>query len=77
MRYYAVRTDKKKLKGAKLTALDKTILDGCGDTGLNFTKVLKAGKPFINQFGKREFATTEDILVSIRKLQKLELLERR
>lgn len=76
MRYYAVR-DRKKLKEAKLTALDKTILDRCGDIGLNIVRILKAGKPYISQSGGKEFATTTDIVAAVRKLQKLELLERR
>lgn len=76
MRYYATN-DRRKSKEArdKLTSLDKAILSKCsGGEGVNVIRVLKAGKPFINDRGRKQFATTDDILASVRKLQRFGLL---
>ena len=77
MKYYTT-TDKKALKAAKdkLTSLDRAILEKC-EIGMNILRVLKAGKPFVDQLGKHEFASTNEILEEVSKLQKLRLLERR
>jgi len=76
MKYFAV-LDKKKLKEAKLTALDWAILRKCDGIGMHVTRLIKAGKPYLNSAGSKEFATTDDIVTAIRKLQKLGFLERR
>lgn len=71
MKYYLVN-DKKILKTASLTLLDKAILEKCKQGAMNVTRLIKAGKPY-----NRNFATTEEVLASLEKLQKLGLLERR
>ena len=79
MRYFTAN-DRKKSKETKgsLTSLDKAVLNKCGGgEGVNIVRVLKAGKPFVNDRGRKQFATTDDILASVRKLEKLELLSRR
>ena len=75
MKYYFIK-DKKALKEANLTPLDKAILDKCRVAGMNFTRLLKAGKPYPLGSG-RCFATTREIVNSVEKLQRLGLLERR
>ena len=77
MKYYVVN-DKKKLKETKdkLNALDRAILDKCDRIGMNIIRVIKAGKPYVDR-GSRQFATTDEVLSSVRKLQKLGILERR
>ena len=76
MRYYATN-DRRKSEEArdKLTSLDKAVLNKCnGGEGVNVIRVLKAGKPFTNDMGRKQFATTGDVLASIRKLQRFGLL---
>lgn len=75
MKYYTVN-DRKARKEAKLTLLDKAILEKCKEAGMNITRVIKAGKPYLVGTSK-QFATTEEVLTSVEKLQKLGLLERR
>ena len=77
MKYYTV-SNRGKMKEAKdkLNSLDRAILAKC-EVGMNIVRVLKAGKPFINKFGNKEFATTNEILASVSKLEKLGVLERR
>jgi len=76
-KFYAAK-DKKAMKAAKdkLTALDMAILAKC-ERGMNIVRVLKAGKPYINKYGRKEFATTDEILATVKKLEKLGVLERR
>lgn len=77
MKYYT--TDNGKLLRSKkdeLTSLDRAILEKC-KIGMNIVRVLKAGKPYYNQRGERRFATTDEILAAVSKLQGLKLLERR
>lgn len=78
MKYYVV-SDRKKRKEAKdkLNSLDRAILTKCGSIGMNIIRVIKAGKPFVNKFGGKEFATTDEVLASVSKLEKLGVLERR
>lgn len=70
--------DKKAMKEAKdkLTMLDLAILTKC-EISMNIVRVLKAGKPYINKYGRKEFATTDEILAAVKKLEKLGVLERR
>lgn len=75
MKYYLIK-DKKALKEAKLTSLDKAILGKCEVAGMNITRLIKAGKPYSIEHS-RHFATTSEIVTSVEKLQKLGLLERR
>lgn len=75
MKYYYVK-DKKVLKTASLTLLDKAILEKCKEAGMNVTRLIKAGKPYCIGTSKC-FATTDEVLASLEKLQKLGLLERR
>lgn len=77
MRYFTVN-DKKRLKEVKgkLNALDRAILTKCDGIGMNILRVIKAGKPYVDR-GSKQFATTDDILRAVSKLQKLGLLERR
>ena len=75
MKYYYIK-DKKALKEAKLVPLDKVILEKCKDDGMNISRLLKAGKPYTIGSSKY-FATTQDVISSVNKLQRLGLLERR
>lgn len=77
MKYYTMH-DRKAMKAAqeKLTSLDRAILEKC-EIGMNIIRCIKAGKPFINKGGSKEFATTDEVLRSVERLQKLELLEKR
>jgi len=83
MKYYSVnfkglklkRDAKKELLGS-LTALDKAVLKSA-EHGNHITGLLRSGKPFVNKFGVREFASTNSIVNAIGKLEKLKLLERR
>jgi len=74
---YFTLNDKRKFREAKdkLTSLDRAVLSRCNeDGGVNVIRVLKAGKPFVNDMGRKQFATTGDILASVRKLQRLGIL---
>jgi len=75
MKYYYIK-DKKVLKDAKLTLLDKTLLEKCKECGISVIRLIKAGKPY--HIGSSKcFATTDEVLASLEKLQRLGLLERR
>jgi len=75
VKYYFVK-DKKALKEAKLTLLDKAILEKCKIGAMNITRLIKAGKPY-SLGSSKGFATTQEVLESVEKLQKLGLLDRR
>jgi len=75
MKYYFVN-DKKQLKKASLTLLDKAILEKCKIGPMNITRLIKAGKPY-SLGSSKGFATTQEILESVEKLQRLGLLDRR
>lgn len=59
-----------------LSSLDKSILESC-KSGLNIVRVLKVGKPYVNSYGRKQFATTSEILSAVERLVKGGLLERR
>jgi len=75
MKYYVIN-DKKQLKKASLTLLDKAILEKCKIGPMNITRLIKAGKPY-SLGSSKGFASTDEVLASLEKLQKLGLLERR
>ena len=79
MRFYTLYNRKKfKSLKDKLTSLDRVILEKCNDSsGINIIRLLKAGKPYTNKFGKRQFATTDEVMASVNKLQRLGVLEGR
>lgn len=77
MKYFALkpkltREQKKELSG-KLTALDRTILRKAGN-GEDIVGLISSAKPYVNEFGTKEFATTDEVLASVKKLIKLGLL---
>ena len=83
MKYLAVETKQKFLrrllkrdddKTKDLSWLDKTILKGCKENALRIQQILHICKPYVNQWGTRRFATTDEVVASVRKLVKLELL---
>jgi hypothetical protein len=75
MKYYLIN-DRKVLKKASLTLLDKAILEKCKIGAMNITRLIKAGKPY-SLGSSKGFATTQEVLESVEKLQRLGLLERR
>ena len=75
MKFYSIR-DRKILKNASLTSLDKVIYEKCSSSGMNISRLIKAGKPYWTGSSKH-FATTEEVISSVTKLQKLGLLEGR
>jgi len=75
MKYYSIK-DKKVLKTASLTNLDKVIFEKCLDVPMNITRLIKTGKPY-SIGSSKHFATTDEVIKSVNKLQKLGLLERR
>jgi len=83
MKYFSVsiknlklsKEDRKELE-QKLSSLDRTILSKA-KMGSDIVALLSCGKPYINKFGSKEFASTPRILGEVSKLQKLHLLERR
>ena len=83
MKYYVVKLGRRQRKEqekflASLNSLDKAILGGCGsEGGLNILRIIKCGKPYSNKFGGKEFASTDQVLVSLDKLLKGGLIERR
>lgn len=66
-----------KSKWGELTSLERAILDKCKIGGMSIIRVIKAGKPYRTPLGERRFATTDEILVAVSKLQDLKLLDRR
>lgn len=79
MRKYFAAHDKKKLKEHKdkISSLGRALLAKCDRLDMNIVRMLKAGKPYINKFGRRQFATTDEILAEIKKLEGFGVLERR
>ena len=75
MKYYSIK-NKKVMKEAKLIPLDKVLYEKCKDSGMNISRLIKAGKPY-SIGSSKYFATTQDIVDSISRLQRLGLLERR
>lgn len=80
-KYYVVvqtKYNKDKLKEARLQlkSLDRVLLEKC-EFGMNIVRLIKAGKPYTNLRGERRFATTDEVLASVDKLEKLGLVERR
>ena len=75
MKYYFTG-DKGVLKKAQLTHLDRAILEKCKQGSMNITRLIRAGKPYLIGSSKA-FATTEEVVASLERLQKLGLLERR
>ena len=57
-----------------LNSIDKTILRGCKDEALRIQQLLHLCKPYHDQWGTRKFASTEEVVHSVKKLVKLELL---
>lgn len=56
-----------------LTSLDKAVLRSCKEP-LRIQQILHLCKPYVDKWGTRKFATTEEIVHSVKKLVKLELL---
>lgn len=75
MKYYLIGS-KREIKKASLTYLDKAILEKCQKGSMNSTRLIKAGKPY-SIGSSKVFASTEEVLASLEKLQRLGLLERR
>ena len=83
MKYIAVETkhallrkvfNKPDEKLVGLTSIDKAILKGCVDEAKRIQQILHICKPYYDKFGTRKFATTEQVVSSVKKLVKLELL---
>ena len=81
MKYTAISIDKipkdDRIEIAKvLNALDTALYKKAKELkGVDYWSLVNAGKPFINKFGAKEFATSELIKKSVNKLVKVGLLE--
>jgi hypothetical protein len=76
VKFHRLDVDKKVRKEVEpeLTSLDKAILEKCQEP-INIVRVIKAGKPYIDKFGRKRFANNQQVFDSIKKLVKLKLLE--
>lgn len=80
MRYYAAkpklkRKERKEVE-KKFTSLDKAIL--CrAKGGCDVMSLIGVCKPFTNQYGTKEFASTDSVRLAIARLQKLGYLVRK
>lgn len=71
-----IRKKKEKPEPVKLTVLDKAILRRT-NTGADILSIIGVGKPYVNQYGTKTFATTEEIKSRVFRLVNKGLLERR
>ncbi len=81
MKFYLVdkritRSEKKELE-TQITSLDRAILKAIGTKGEDIVGILNSGKPFVNKYGRKQFATTVKIKSEVVKLVKLGILEYR
>jgi hypothetical protein len=79
MKYYRVqmgRGEKKELE-KELSSLDLALLKRAENSGGDILDLLGAGKPFMNKYGKKEFATSGRIRKRINFLIGKGALERR
>lgn len=83
MRYVVVESDRKFMQRLlrkpdtrleDLSWLDKHILSKCVDDGLRIQQILHICKPYRDEWGERNFATTEEIVRSVKKLVSKRLL---
>ena len=78
MKYYRSKGVIPKDKESEITALDRAILQRTSrNSGSDVFSVISCGKPFMNKFGTKEFASRDIILKHISKLVKMGLVERR
>ena len=80
MRYYAVKLDKKKNKEAieQITALDRAVLQRAKRVrGSDIMSLIGAGKPYMDQYGTKTWASTPKVLASVKKLVRIGALEER
>lgn len=59
---------------ADLNSIDRVILKVCEEEPKRIQQILHTCKPYVNQNGARMFATTGQVVDSVKKLVKLELL---
>lgn len=81
MKYHKAKLDMKKEERKELvkqlTALDRTIMGKVEGKGRDIIDLISACKPYRNKWGGREFASSEVVRGSIKKLMKLGMLEQR
>lgn len=75
IRYFTATLTKERKKEVEksLTSLDRALLERASN-GSHIVGMLVAGKPFINKYGRKKFATTKEVQKTIEKLVRMGLL---